>query len=157
MERNSLYEVLAHILKSKQNLLSRSVMNILLELVGKSRSDSEYAVIGNILAYRHLFLEFELWQKDHEIQEYHLQQFEYFIKDNERSDFNLKRLHVGKSLGDKVFHLTEIHCNRLRGYGKKSRTKKNLNLMFFLRTLLSISESQLFSTKTSNHYLSTSL
>lgn len=41
MERNSLYEVLAHILKAKQHLLTRSVMNILLELVGKSRSDTE--------------------------------------------------------------------------------------------------------------------
>ncbi|KAJ3091789.1 hypothetical protein HK102_013434 [Quaeritorhiza haematococci] len=94
MERSGHYEILAILLKEKKEMITTSVMDVLLSLVGRDQDNNLETVLTNVSAYRHLFLDFELWQNcSPEIQTYHIRQFFDFVTYSARKEFNIKRLH----------------------------------------------------------------
>ncbi|KAJ3226432.1 hypothetical protein HK099_004885 [Clydaea vesicula] len=96
-ENNGFYELLGHLLRKKEKLLSTKIMDVLLEVVGKYHDNADSAVIFNLAAYRYLFMEFELWQSSYELQKYHISQFLVFAVQSVRSELNMKKLHLKSS------------------------------------------------------------
>lgn len=90
MERDGLYEILAQLIGRQRNLISLEVLEALLAIVGKKGE----GLLVNPLAFRHLFLDFSLWNETEDIQMAHLQQFFFFAgPDNQHRDFNRRMLH----------------------------------------------------------------
>ncbi|CAG8523942.1 7035_t:CDS:10, partial [Paraglomus brasilianum] len=102
MERIHGYEILAYLLRQKQELLTLEILNVLLVFVGLNPVNPADSVIINPLAYRYLMLDFELWKNaDEVVQKAHLQQFATFIQLSQHHQFNAKRLnkmHVVKKM-----------------------------------------------------------
>ncbi|KAJ3336562.1 hypothetical protein HDU93_002592 [Gonapodya sp. JEL0774] len=93
VERNHLYETLGLILKRKMPLITSTMLDTLLLLVGRIPSMPTECILGNTLAYRFLFLDFEMWRgAGLDVQQKLLDQFKYFVIDSRKRLFNVRRL-----------------------------------------------------------------
>lgn len=93
MENNNLLELFGFILKSKANLLTIPIFEILLDICGKNVGFAGKAVIYNEEAYRYLFLDFELLNLlSKEVAFYHFAQFRLFLIDSEFREANMLTL-----------------------------------------------------------------
>lgn len=93
MERIHGYEVLANLLKSKPNLITVQLQNLIFLFVGLNQSNPNESVVVNPLAYRFLILDFDVWKKtDLAVQTAHLHQFVTFTHSSRFHRFNAKRL-----------------------------------------------------------------
>lgn len=93
MEKEHLYEAFANILRDRVELLTPEAVEQLLVLVGKLPNLPTEAVLSNTMAYRFLFLDFELWRKaSRDIQKLVLSQFQDFTVRSRKRVFNAKRL-----------------------------------------------------------------
>ncbi|KAI9028612.1 hypothetical protein DFJ74DRAFT_495541 [Hyaloraphidium curvatum] len=93
MEREHLYEAFASVLRNQIELVTAEVVDQLLVLVGKLPNLPTEAVLANTMAYRFLFLDFELWRKaSRDIQKLILNQFQDFTVGSRKRVFNARRL-----------------------------------------------------------------
>ena len=94
MDRIHGYDILAHILSAKKELLSVDILTALLYLVGKTPDNRTDAVISNIHAYSKLILNFSIWKDTTiAIQRALMNHFVLFIDTSVREfRFNLTRI-----------------------------------------------------------------
>ncbi|CAM0141774.1 unnamed protein product [Umbelopsis sp. WA50703] len=93
MERLHGYEILAHLLKQKRDIISINHLESLLHFIGKDPACLNESVINNPFAYRYIVLNFEIWKRAPiEVQKAHLDQFFLFIQHSRFRHFNIKRL-----------------------------------------------------------------
>ena len=93
MEKEHLYEAFAAVLRTKIELVTPETVEQLLVLVGKLPNLPSEAVLSNTMAYRFLFLDFELWRRaSRDIQKLVLHQFQDFTVGSRKRVFNAKRL-----------------------------------------------------------------
>ncbi|KAI7902409.1 uncharacterized protein BX663DRAFT_435824, partial [Cokeromyces recurvatus] len=93
MERCHGYEILAYILKTKRDLITEEIFELLLVFIGKNPYSLEDSMINNPLAYRYIILNFEIWKKTPiSVQKAQLDQFILFLETSRNRYFNLKRL-----------------------------------------------------------------
>ncbi|KAF7969330.1 hypothetical protein HWV62_27717 [Athelia sp. TMB] len=92
MERIRGYDILANILRGKCNLINLSSFEILFELLGVNFRTPEQSAVVNLLAYRAIALDFELWAHTRpEIQRMHLEHFVTLLKTSRFKRFNIKQ------------------------------------------------------------------
>ncbi|KAI9471032.1 MAG: hypothetical protein EXX96DRAFT_375724 [Benjaminiella poitrasii] len=93
MERHHGYEILAHLLKKKRELITEGILELLLVFIGKDPHSPENSIINNPLAYRYVVLNFEIWKKTPiSVQKAQLDQFVLFLSTSKMSYFNSRRL-----------------------------------------------------------------
>lgn len=93
MEKEHLYEAFATVLRNKVDIISAEAVEQLLVLIGKLPNLPTEAVLANTMAYRFLFLDFELWRRaNKDIQKLVLAQFQDFTVGSRKRVFNAKRL-----------------------------------------------------------------
>ncbi|KAF9267665.1 beach-domain-containing protein [Marasmius fiardii PR-910] len=86
------YEILGDILRSKTQIINMTSFETLFEFLGISFRSPEQSTIVNIVAYRVLALDFELWahtRKD--IQRVHLEHFRTLMVESRHKKFNIKQ------------------------------------------------------------------
>ncbi|KAG7089658.1 hypothetical protein E1B28_011318 [Marasmius oreades] len=92
VERLRGFEILGDILRSKAQIINMTSFETLFEFMGVSFRSPEQSTIVNIVAYRVLALDFELWahaRKD--IQRVHLEHFKTLMVESRHRKFNIKQ------------------------------------------------------------------
>ncbi|KAI0049337.1 beach-domain-containing protein [Auriscalpium vulgare] len=98
MERIRGYEILASILRTKSEIINMTSFETLFEFLGMNFRTPDHSTITNIVAYRAVALDFELWSRTREeIQRVHLEHFVTLAQSSKYQRFNLKQRlsHVG--------------------------------------------------------------
>ncbi|KAI0317827.1 beach-domain-containing protein [Amylostereum chailletii] len=92
MERIRGYEILANILRSKSEMINVTTFETLFEFLGMNFRTPDHSTIANIVAYRAIALDFELWANTRdEIQRLHLEHFSTLIILSRYKRFNVKQ------------------------------------------------------------------
>ncbi|KAM0788066.1 hypothetical protein ACM66B_001237 [Microbotryomycetes sp. NB124-2] len=92
-ERTHAYEILAALLKRKATLISVGVYDTLLEFCGFDLDDGTQSVVSNVLAFRFIVLDFNLWSSvSVGLQQMHLLRLKQLLQLSAYPDFNMRRL-----------------------------------------------------------------
>ncbi|KZT25814.1 beach-domain-containing protein [Neolentinus lepideus HHB14362 ss-1] len=92
MERLRGYDVLGDILRSKSELVNVTCYEILFEFLGMNFRTLDHSTIVNILAYRAVGLDFELWSRTKpDIQRLHMEHFGTLLNVSRHKRFNVKQ------------------------------------------------------------------
>ncbi|KAA1472737.1 beach-domain-containing protein [Dentipellis sp. KUC8613] len=92
MERIRGYEILAVTLRQKSDLINMTSFETIFEFLGMNFSAPDHSTITNMVAYRAIALDFELWCRTREeIQRVHLEHFTTLIKSSRYKKFNVKQ------------------------------------------------------------------
>ncbi|KAF3939581.1 hypothetical protein ABW19_dt0201372 [Dactylella cylindrospora] len=95
MEKENGFGILAYLLRTKEipGVVSKDLLNLILEFVGYNQDHPEESILINPLAYRVLLVDFELWRKaDIATQKAYFAQFIVFGSGSINHRFNSKRL-----------------------------------------------------------------
>ncbi|EMR10041.1 hypothetical protein PNEG_01795 [Pneumocystis murina B123] len=102
MEKNHGYEILAKILKNKENIHNICLLNSILIFIGCKELDSKNSIILNPLAYKFLILDFEIWKKaDEKTIKLYMQHFLSLVLKSSYAKFNIKcldKMHIIKRI-----------------------------------------------------------
>lgn len=90
-ERSQAYDILAHHLRAKASLITSTTHDTLLVFCGFDLETPGQSVVSNVLAVRHILLDFALWGAT-ELQWAHLERLRELVQRSEHADFNLRRL-----------------------------------------------------------------
>ncbi|KAF7319608.1 hypothetical protein HMN09_00301200 [Mycena chlorophos] len=92
MERLRGYEILAHVLRPKANLVNMTGFETIFEFLGFNFRSPEHSTVVNAVAYRAIALDFELWSKTRaEVQRVHLEHFTTLLITSRYKRFNTKQ------------------------------------------------------------------
>ncbi|TFK36229.1 hypothetical protein BDQ12DRAFT_737089 [Crucibulum laeve] len=92
MERLRGYEILADILRINAQKLNLTGFETLFEFLGINFRSPEQSTIVNVVAYRAIALDFELWSRTRsEIQHAHLEHFTTLLQTSRYKNFNIKQ------------------------------------------------------------------
>lgn len=92
MERIRGYEILSSILRSKSELINMTGFETLFEFMGMNFRSPDHSTISNIVAYRFIALDFELWSHTREeIQRVHLEHFSTLMRSSRYKNFNCRQ------------------------------------------------------------------
>ncbi|EAU86631.2 hypothetical protein CC1G_07289 [Coprinopsis cinerea okayama7 len=103
MERLRGYELLAEMLRSKAQIINLTAFETLFEFLGVNFSSPEHSTVTNVLAYRSIALDFDLWSRaPKEIQQVYLEHFTTLLHTSRYRIFNsrqrLKKMGVTKKI-----------------------------------------------------------
>ncbi|TFK23845.1 beach-domain-containing protein [Coprinopsis marcescibilis] len=114
MERLRGYELLAGLLRSKAQLINVTGFETLFEFLGINFGSPEHSTVVNVLAYRAIALDFDLWSRAiKEIQRVHLEHFTLLLKTSRYRVFNGKQRLMKLGLVKKV--LFALQANWFKG------------------------------------------
>ncbi|KAF8621252.1 hypothetical protein AX15_007913 [Amanita polypyramis BW_CC] len=92
MERLRGYDILACILRAKAQLINLTGFETIFEFLGINFRSPEHSTIVNIVAYRSVALDFELWSHAREeIQQAHLEHFTTILISSRHKKFNMRQ------------------------------------------------------------------
>ncbi|KAF5360312.1 hypothetical protein D9758_009126 [Tetrapyrgos nigripes] len=92
MERLRGYEVLADILRTKTSLINMTSFETIFEFLGINFRSPDHSTITNVVAYKCLALDFELWSHTRlEIQRVHFEHFITLLETSRYKKFNTKQ------------------------------------------------------------------
>ncbi|KAJ7579061.1 beach-domain-containing protein [Mycena floridula] len=103
MERLRGYEVLADILRPKAQMINMTSFETLFEFLGVNFRSPEQSTIVNMVAYKAIALDFELWSRSRkEIQVVHLEQFSTLLQLSRYKNFNARQRFAKMGLVRKI-------------------------------------------------------
>lgn len=88
----SYYEILSSMLRNKKKLINISILDVLMNLVGRSLDRSLNATITNSSALRYLVFDVELWRTSKDLQQYYLNQIADLIIHSDQKMENIDKL-----------------------------------------------------------------
>ncbi|KAF6760566.1 hypothetical protein DFP72DRAFT_988225 [Ephemerocybe angulata] len=92
MERLRGYEILAEMLRSKASLINLTAFETVFEFLGVNFSSPEHSTVVNVVGYRVIALDFDLWSRSKkEIQLVYLEHFVTLLKTSRYKTFNAKQ------------------------------------------------------------------
>ncbi|KAF5339895.1 hypothetical protein D9611_009101 [Ephemerocybe angulata] len=92
MERLRGYEILAEMLRSKASIINLTAFETVFEFLGVNFSSPEHSTVVNVVAYRVIALDFDLWSRSKkEIQQVYLEHFVTLLKTSRYKTFNAKQ------------------------------------------------------------------
>ncbi|RXW16665.1 hypothetical protein EST38_g9189, partial [Candolleomyces aberdarensis] len=92
MERLRGYEILGDMLRSKAAIINLTTFEMLFEFLGVNFSSSEHSTVVNVVGYRVIALDFDLWSRaKKEIQQVYLDHFVTLLRTSRYKTFNAKQ------------------------------------------------------------------
>lgn len=92
MERLRGYEILGDMLRSKASLINLTSFELIFEFLGINHSSPEHSTVVNVVGYRVLALDFDLWSRTKkEIQQLYLEHFITLLRTSRYKTFNAKQ------------------------------------------------------------------
>ncbi|KAF9002530.1 hypothetical protein BDQ17DRAFT_1357028 [Cyathus striatus] len=111
MERLRGYEILADILRSRAQLINLTCFETLFEFLGLDFRSPEHSTVVNIVGYKAIALDFELWARTkNEIQRVHLEHFVTLLQTSRYKVFNVRQRLSKLGLVRKFLLTLQVDC-----------------------------------------------